>query len=166
MAPGLVFTYGISANMMENLYLEEPLLRPPVIDMIGDMVGELTGKTIGQRIVHHHGKGLKIERTIESKGKVLGEEVTILATFWSKERPQGGMASMGHGILTTAKGEKAVVKGAGISVKPKGAGWALRGARFIQTESPALKRLNDAVLLFEMDIAPDMTFRDKWWEWR
>ena len=47
--------------------------------MIGDMVGELTGKVIGQRIVRHHhgGGGLKIERTIEMKGKVLGEDVTV-----------------------------------------------------------------------------------------
>jgi hypothetical protein len=134
--------------------------------MIGDMVGELTGKTVGQRIVHHHGKGLKIERTIESKGKILGEEVTVLATFWSKERPQGGMASMGNGVVMTAKGEKAVIRGMGISVQPKGPGWSMRGARVLQTASPALARLNNAVLVFEMEIAPDGTFRDTWWEWK
>ncbi|MDD1717821.1 MAG: hypothetical protein LUO88_01980 [Methanoregulaceae archaeon] len=137
-----------------------------MIDMIGEQVTELTGKRFGQRVVHHHGRGLKIERTIEAKGKIFGEEVTFLATFWSKERPQGGMASMGNGILMTAKGEKGVVKGAGISVQPKGAGWSMRGARYVQTASPALARLNNAVLVFEMEIAPDGTFRDKWWEWK
>ncbi|MDD1675938.1 MAG: hypothetical protein LUQ17_04540 [Methanomicrobiales archaeon] len=139
-----------------------------MIDMIGEMVGELTGKVIGQRIVRHHhgGGGLKIERTVESKGKVLGEEVTMLATFWSTERPQGGMAARGHGILMTAKGEKAMVKGMGISVSHKGAGWSMRGARFMQSSAPALKRLNDVALVFEMDISPDGAIHDKWWEWK
>jgi hypothetical protein len=59
--------------------------------MIGEMLGELTGKIVGQRIVsHYEGGHLKIERTMETKGKILGEEVTLLATFRAKERPQGG----------------------------------------------------------------------------
>ncbi len=143
-------------------------MRPSVIDVIGEMIGELTGKVIGQRIVRHHhgGGGLKIERTIEMKGKVLGEDVTVLATFWSTERPQGGMAARGHGILMTAKGEKAEVKGTGISVPHKGPGWSMRGTRFAQSSSPSLKRLNDVVLAFEMEISPDGTIHDKWWEWK
>ncbi len=134
--------------------------------MIGEMVWDVSGKVVGQRVVHHHGKGLKIERTIEGKGKVLGEDVTILGTFWSKERPQGGMVSMGNGILMTAKGEKAVIKGVGISVQHKGPGWSFRGTRFVQTGSAALSRLNDVALVFEMDFAPDGTFHDKNWEWK
>lgn len=135
------------------------------MDMIGEMVGDLTGKVVGQRIVHEDGD-LKIERTTESKGKVLGEEVTLLATFWSRERPEGGMMAMGHGILMTAKGEKAKVKGMGISVPHKGPGWSMRGARFLQTGAPSLRRLNDVMLAFEMEITPDGAVRDKWWEWK
>jgi len=57
--------------------------------MIGDMIGELTGKVVGQRIIRRHHTGeLKIERTIESKGKILGTDVTFIATIKSWERPQ------------------------------------------------------------------------------
>jgi hypothetical protein len=49
--------------------------------MIGEMIGELTGKVIGQRIKRRHHTGeLKIERTLEMKGKILGTDVTFIAT--------------------------------------------------------------------------------------
>ena len=49
--------------------------------MIGEMIGELTGKVVGQRIIRRHHTGeLKIERTLESKGKILGIDVTFIAT--------------------------------------------------------------------------------------
>jgi hypothetical protein len=136
--------------------------------MIGEMLGELTGKIIGQRIVphHHRSRQLRIERTMETKGKILGQEVTFLATFWSMERPQGGMFSRGRGILMTKNGEKAMLRGAGISVTPKGPGWSMRGTRYAQTTSAALKRLNEVALVFETEISPDGTIRDKWWEWK
>jgi hypothetical protein len=136
--------------------------------MIGEMLGELTGKIVGQRIVPHHHRGghLKIERTMETKGKILGQEVTFLATFWSMERPRGGMFSRGRGILTTKNGEKVMLRGAGISVPSKGPGWSMRGTRYAQTTSAALKRLNEVALVFETEITPDGTIRDKWWEWK
>jgi hypothetical protein len=136
--------------------------------MIGEMLGELTGKIVGQRIVPHHHRGghLKIERTMETKGKILGQEVTFLATFWSMERPHGGMFSRGRGILTTKNGEKVMLRGAGISVPSKGPGWSMRGTRYAQTTSAALKRLNEVALVFETEITPDGTIRDKWWEWK
>ena len=136
--------------------------------MIGEMLGELTGKIIGQRIVphHHRSRQLRIERTMETKGKILGQEVTFLATFWSMERPQGGMFSRGRGILMTKNGEKAMLRGAGISVPPKGPGWSMRGTRYAQTTSAALKRLNEVALVFETEISPDGTIKDRWWEWK
>jgi hypothetical protein len=123
--------------------------------MIGEMLGELTGKIIGQRIVSHYDGGhLKIERTMETKGRILGHEVTFLATFWSMERPQGGMFS------------KAMVRGAAISVPSMGPGWSMRGSRYIQTKSPLLKRLNEVAIVFETEITPDGMVHDKWWEWK
>jgi hypothetical protein len=135
--------------------------------MIGEMLGELTGKIVGQRIVSHHGGGhLKIERTMETKGKILGQDVTLLATFWSRDRPQGGMFGKGHGVLMTEGGEKAMVRGAGISVPSKGPGWSMRGSRYVQTTSVALKRLNEVAVVFEIEITPDGMIKDKWWEWK
>ena len=138
--------------------------------MLGDMIGELSGKVVGQRVIpghHHMGGPLKVERTIELKGKILGQEVTMfLATFWSMERTQGGVFSMGNGLLMTKDGGRAQVRGAGISVPSKGPGWSIRGTRYFQTASPALKRLNDVAVVFESEISPDGTIRDKWWEWK
>ena len=136
--------------------------------MLGEMLGELNGRIVGQRVVsgYHMGSPLKIESTMETKGKILGQEVTLIATFSRRERPQGGMISMGQGILMTKDGGKAMLRGAGVSVTPKGPGWSMRGTRYAQTAVPALKRLNEAALLFEIEIAPDMTVKDKWWEWK
>jgi hypothetical protein len=135
--------------------------------MIGDMIGELTGKVVGQRIVRRHHTGeLKIERTMESKGKILGNEVTFIATIRTWERPQGGMYSDGNGIMTTMKGEKVIFHGSGISVAGKGTTMNMRGIRYAQTASPSIGRLNNVALVFEMEIMPDGTFHDKWWEWK
>jgi hypothetical protein len=134
--------------------------------MIGEMIGELTGKTIGQRLVHHWGGPMKLERTIEAKGKILGTEVTFIATTWASERPHGGMFVKGHGIIMTKNGEKAEARGSGISFPSKGGGWSVRGARYFQTSSAALKKLNDAAQLFEIEVDADGTYHDKMWEWK
>jgi hypothetical protein len=134
--------------------------------MIGEMIGELIGKQVGVRLAHHYGGDLKLERTIEAKGKILGEEVTFIATTWSKERPQGGMFTKGHGIMMTKSGEKAILQGSGISVLKAGAGWSVRGARYLQTKSPALSRLNNVTLLFEIEVGADGSYHDKMWEWK
>ncbi len=42
----------------------------------------------------------------------------------------------------------------------------MRGARYGQTTSPALKRLNDMAILFEIEITPDGMIKDKWYEWK
>ena len=109
------------------LYLSH---RDLVINMIGDMIGELTGKIVGQRIIRRHHTGeLKIERTIESKGKILGTDVTFIATIKSWERPQGGMFADGNGVMMTLKGEKVILHGTGISVAGKGTGINMRGVQ-------------------------------------
>jgi hypothetical protein len=133
--------------------------------MIGEMVGELTGKVTGQRIVQHWGGPMKLERTFEAKGKILGVDVTFIATTYGMERPQGGMFVKGSGMLMTAKGEKAELHGAGISMM-KGGGWSVRGTRYLQTSAPSLRRLNDVAIPFEIEIGPDGTLHDKWWEWK
>ncbi len=140
---------------------------PVKTGMLGEMIGELTGKIVNQRVISHHGAGkIRIERTMETKGRLLGEDVTLLGTFWAKERPQGGMFSRGQGVVFTKSGEKAMVRGAGISVPAKGEGWSMRGSRYVQTKSPALKRLNEVVVVFEIEISPDGMVRDKWYEWK
>jgi hypothetical protein len=134
--------------------------------MIGEMLGELAGKTIGQRLVHHWGGPMKLERTIEAKGKILGTEVSFLATTWSVERRLGGTFVKGHGIMITMNGEKAEAMGSGVATPIKGGGWSVRGARYFQTSSAALRKLNDVAVLFEINVGPDGVYHDKMWEWK
>ncbi|MCU0628147.1 MAG: hypothetical protein MUE45_01470 [Methanoregulaceae archaeon] len=134
--------------------------------MIGEMIGELTGKVIGQRIVHHWGGPMKIERTIEAQGKIHGVDVSFIATTWASGRPQGGMFMKGHGIMMTLNGEKAEAQGSGIGIPSKGGYSSVRGARYFQTSSASLKMLNDVAVLFEIEVGPDGTYKDKMWEWK
>ena len=135
--------------------------------MIGEMIGELTGKVVGHRIIRRHHSGeLKMERTMESKGKILGTEVSFIATIKSWERPHGGIYAGGDGVMTSLKGDKVILHGSGISVAGKGAGLNMRGARYAQTASQIFSRLNNAALIFEMEIMPDGTVHDRWWEWK
>jgi hypothetical protein len=114
--------------------------------MIGEMIGELTGKFVGQRVIRDHKGMLKIEKTMESKGKILGMDVTFVATINNMERPQGGMYSEGNGVLMTTKGEKVILHGSGVSSGGKGPNMSIRGARYAQTTSPAFSRLNNVAL--------------------
>ena len=133
--------------------------------MIGDVIGELTGKIIGERIVRHHHGEVLFEKTMESKGKIFGMEMTLFATMKVRERPQGGMYAKGHGVLLTATGEKVILEGSGITVPAKDH-MSMRGMRFAQTTIPALARLNNAGLAFEIEMMKDGTVRDKMWEWK
>ena len=135
--------------------------------MIGDVIGELTGKIVSQRLVRHwHGGELKLEKTMESKGKILGKEVTLLATLQLKERPQGGMYAEGNGVMMTATGEKVILHGSGITTAMKGMAISQRGVRYAQTASPAFSRLNNVAIVFEIEILADGTVHDKMWEWK
>jgi hypothetical protein len=134
--------------------------------MIGEMIGELTGKEIGLRLAHHYGGDIKLERTIQAKGKVLGEEVTFIATTWARERPQGGMFTKGHGVMMMKNGEKAILQGSGVSIPKPGGGWSVRGARYLQTSAPVLSRLNNVAIVFEIEVSEDGTYHDKMWVWK
>ncbi len=134
--------------------------------MIGEMVGELTGRQISVRLPQHHGGEMKIERTMEAKGRMLTEEVTFLSTTWSREKPQGGMYTKGHAIMMTKNGEKVKLWGSGISVPNEGYGWSIRGIRYLQTHASSLSRLNNVALVFEIEIGEDGTYRDRMWEWK
>jgi hypothetical protein len=137
-----------------------------LITMIGNEIGELTGKTIGIRLAHHYGGPMKLERTIESKGKIYGTDVTFIATTWAVERQHGGSFVKGHGVMMTKTGEKAEAQGSGISFPTRDGGWTARGVRYFQTGSAALKKLNDVAAVFEIEIGPDGSYKDKMWEWK
>jgi hypothetical protein len=134
--------------------------------MIGDMIGELTGKIVGQRVIRRHHGELKIEKSMESKGKILGMDVTFIATVKFRERLQGGMYVEGNGIMMNMKGEKVILHGSGISIPGKGPGMSMRGVRYAQTTSPSFSRLNNVALVFEIETMPDGTSHEKMWEWK
>ena len=134
--------------------------------MLGELVGDLTGKITSTRIIRCHTRELKMEKTMESKGNVLGNDVTFIATFKAKEREQGGFYSEGNGILMLKNGEKAVLHGSGISTAHKGQTMSMRGIRYLQTRGGSLSRLNNVALVFEIEAGADGTITDKFWEWK
>ena len=134
--------------------------------MMGEMIGELTGKVTGKRIVRCHGSDLKIERTIEARGKILGTDVSFIATVKAKEREQGGFYNEGNGVMMTMSGEKAVLHGSAIGMMGKDGSMSVRGIRYAQTSAPSLSRLNKVAILLEMEIMADGSVKDRMWEWK
>jgi hypothetical protein len=139
-------------------------MKATVNAMIGDVVGELTGKIVGERIIRHH-DAVMFEKTMESKGKIFGVDVTLFATMKVKERAMGGMYAKGNGVMFTATGEKVVLQGSGITIAGKDH-MSMRGIRYAETMIPALARLNNVGLVFEIEMMKDGTVRDKIWEWK
>ena len=109
---------------------------------------------------------MKLERTVEATGKILGVEVSFIATTWSVERKQGGMFVKGHGIMMTKTGERAEAHGSGIASMNTDGSWKVRGARYFRTNSNTLKKLNDAAIIFEIEMGPGESYLDKMWEWK
>jgi len=134
--------------------------------MMGEMIGELTGRVTGKRIIRCHGRELKIERTIESKGKILGTEVSFIATVRAHEREQGGFYNEGNGVIMTMNGDKAILHGSAIGMMGKDGAMSLRGIRYAQSSAPSLSRLNKVAILLEVEITADGTVKDKMWEWK
>lgn len=61
--------------------------------MLGEQVLELTGKRIGRRVLSTDG-GFKVEVSFEDSGKLLGQQVNNMGTYWSGPRPDGSLSEL------------------------------------------------------------------------
>jgi hypothetical protein len=134
--------------------------------MLGDKVYETSGKIIGRRVLANPGGGPKMEISIETRGKLLGIDVTETGTYWSVVRPDGSLFGEGQGVLAGAGGELGtwVAQGVG-TMKPDGAA-SFRGAVYYTSASRDWARLNSIAVVYEYDAGADGNTSTHAWEWK
>ena len=133
--------------------------------MLGEQLGEGRGKRTGRRVLSVDG-GFKVEVAFESKGKLLGVDITEIGTYWSESRPDGSMYGEGQGLMMTQDGEVATWKGGGVGKFVDGGAVSYRGAIYFSTASQKLARLNGAATVFEFDVDAEGNTHSKLWEWK
>ncbi len=133
--------------------------------MLGEQVLELAGKRTGRRVLSTDG-GFKVEVSFEDTGKLLGQPVNNMGTYWSGPRPDGSLYGEGQGVVITQGGEMATWKGQGVGSLQPGGAVSYRGAVYYSTASAKLARLNGVAVVFEFNVDADGNIRTKGWEWK
>lgn len=134
--------------------------------MLGEVLGEGGGKMIGTKLLPQEGAEFKIEATIQGAGKLLGEEVTELGTYWQTMRPGGSLYGEGQVLWMTKQGETLIWKGFGVGRPtgvPPAARFAVCGA--FHTVPARFERLLGAATVTEYTIEPDGSYHYKTQEW-
>src|SRR5947207_15394532 len=93
--------------------------------MLGDQIAEETGKVTGFRVLSTDGP--KVEVSIRTKGKILGNDYQGRATYTSEMQPGGFLFGEGQGMYMTADGT-ATWKGQGTGKLNPGGGVTYRGS--------------------------------------
>lgn len=135
--------------------------------MLGELIGEDKGKITNVRVLPSDGSGPKLEVSFQGAGKLLGQDVSEVASYISTLMPSGVFNGVGQGLVTTKKGEVATWSGTGVG-KPTGNGMAAswRGSICYQTMSHSLAGLNKIVAIFEFEVDDHGNTSGKLWEWK
>jgi hypothetical protein len=134
--------------------------------MLGEMIGETQGKITGNRVLPSDGQAPKVESSFQDTGKILGVDITEIATYWSQIRGDK-LYGEGQGVIMTEDGETACWTGFGVAnFTGKGSATSWRGSLYYQTSSKKLERLNNAVVVFEYEVDENGNTDAKIWEWK
>jgi len=133
--------------------------------MLGEQIGEESGKVMVRRVISIDG-GPKIEVTIQTTGKLLGVETRGNVTYTAGIRPDGSLFGEAQGLVIGQGGEQAAFRAAGVGKLLEGGAVSYRGASYYYSDSPNLKRLNGAAIVFEYEADADGNTKSKLWEWR
>lgn len=135
--------------------------------MLGEMIGEEKGKVTGVRVLPSESTSPRLEVSFQGTGKLLGQEVTEIASYVSALMPSGVFNGVGQGLITTKQGDVATWTGTGIG-RSTGSGLAAswRGSICYQTTSQALAVLNKVAGIFEFEVDENGNTFGKVWEWR
>jgi hypothetical protein len=131
--------------------------------MLGDQIGEETGKVTGFRVLD--AAGPKVEVSIQTKGKILGNDYQGRATYTSEMQPGGFMFGEGQGIYLS-QGGIAVWKGQGTGRLNPGGGANYRGTIHFLNATGALAKLAGTVGAFEHNTDGNDVTTSKLWEWK
>jgi hypothetical protein len=137
-------------------------------NVIGERIGEASGKINSTRVIRCESSGqTKVECSVQESGKLLGVDVTEIATYWSTPRPNGTFYGEGNGIITTRDGEYITWRGTGIG-RPSGRGNAMswRATCYYETTSSKLSRINNTVGLIQFDTDENNNTKSHTWEWK
>ncbi len=133
--------------------------------MLGEQISELTGKRTGRRVLSTD-VGFKVEVSFEDSGKLLGQQVNNMGTYWSGPRADGSLYGEGQGVVITQDGEVATWKGQGVGKIQATGAVSYRGAVYYSTASAKLARLNTVAAVFEFEVDTSGNTRTKAWEWK
>jgi hypothetical protein len=108
----------------------------------------------------------QIEVSFQGSGRLLGHDITDIGTYVQTLRPGGVLYGEGDVFYITADGESAQWRGFGVG-RPTGpfpAGhFAVCGS--IETESRALRRLNEIATVAEYDVDQEGNYHYTTWRW-
>ena len=116
--------------------------------MLGEMIGEETGKIYGTRVLPYEGGAPKVESSMQATGRLLGVEVTNIATIWGAIRPDGTLYIEGQGVVMANDGGTATFVGWGFGRFTASGGVSYRGAINCPNATGSLERLNSAIIPF------------------
>ena len=134
--------------------------------MLGDMIGEETGKITGTRVLPSEGGAPKVESSVHLAGRLLGIEVTNIATFWGVMRPDGTLFVEGQGVVMANDGGTATLIGQGSGRFTASGGVSYRGAIYGESATGSLARLNSMIIPFEAEADADQNISWRFWEWK
>jgi hypothetical protein len=134
---------------------------------LGDQIGEASGKITGTRVVTPLGGHTRqIEVSFQGSGSLLGHDITDIGTYVQGVRSGGVLYGEGDVLYITADGESAQWRGFGVG-RPTGpfpAGhFAVCGST--ETESRALRRLNEIATVAEYDVDQEGNYHYTTWRW-
>ena len=132
--------------------------------MLGDQIGEETGKVTGFRMLDSAGP--KVEISIRTQGKLLGNDYQGRTTYSSTMQPGGFLYGEGHGMYMTADGSMAGWIGQGTGKMNAGGGASYRGAIHFLNASGKLAKLAGTVAVFEYSTDANDNTSSKYWEWK
>jgi hypothetical protein len=133
--------------------------------LLGEQIGEARGKRTSRRVLSVD-NGFEVEVAFESRGKLVGVEISEVGTYTSQSRSDGTLFGSGQGVIIGADGSLATWKGSGAGkVAPNGS-VSYRGAVFYNSASPKFARLNSVAAVFEFEVDPEGGTQTKLWEWK
>jgi hypothetical protein len=133
--------------------------------MLGDQIGEERGKITSLRVLASEG-GPKVEVSMRTEGKILGQASVGRGSYWSAVQPGGYLYGEGQGIIMTASGDMATWTGSGTGQMKPGGGASYRGAVYYRSATGQLARLAGMAVVFEHESDANDNVTSKLWEWK
>jgi hypothetical protein len=135
--------------------------------VLGELVHESSGQIAGTRLLPTEAGEVRVEVTAQgSGGRLLGQSVTTIATWWQALRQGGVHYGEGRVIFTTRDCEVAEWTGFGVGRAlgpPPAATFATCGSA--QTTSRRLAHLNEIAMVGECEIGEDGRWTWRLYEW-